>query len=506
MNSGANVRAIGFERRVIFRSAGKPGVVTTISFFPGERGKWYIGCEELSLPERPLPRASRDHWYAFGLPEGYDKSEYLLEQLILESTDNLQSWRPISRNPVRYQHSAGSYGMASPEEGCFVRFVWRCYALDDGAHPGEICETSADGGATWHRQPALHDSRFASYAHRLRTLSDGTLALALPLAPVFNVGQPRLAMDLDIDAEFRMHLVFSCDRGKTWTSPLPIYGGEKVPETDFVELPSGDLLCINHHLFSARAGRQIVYRTAQGFVPGPYEIVEGAVPETVCLTEDGIMVGCLRGPRYFWSDNLGKSWQELAGIPDSVIDWRAHGEPGGDVYQPWMQYLGNGKVACAGHYGSDDPVEKSYDNYAVLHIFDLQVAGRRKEANITLMRNYNEREQKWDNVYVLALMCEGEPLAGKEMEVWYVERWQPGFDQVRKNTLEQRMRMGGKLVRLTTDSDGRATLALPEFDETTDIHHAIQIVARFNADRSDPGFLPAQSLQYMFYSRAGWRV
>jgi len=86
-----------------------------------------------------------------------------------------------------------------------------------------------------------------------------------------------------------MTLCFSYDQGRTWTSPLPIYGGHNVIETDFVELSSGDLLCINSSVFAKPAGSYLPHRAR--FLPRAFErSLSKVVPETVALTEDGQLV------------------------------------------------------------------------------------------------------------------------------------------------------------------------------------------------------------------------
>ena len=45
---------------------------------------------------------------------------------------------------------------------------------------------------------------------------------------------------------------------------------------------------------------------------------EKVIPETVCITEDGLMVGAMRSGNYSWSDDLGKTWHLLNGIPDYI--------------------------------------------------------------------------------------------------------------------------------------------------------------------------------------------
>ena len=269
-----------------------------MSFFPGEKGQWYLTCEEVTRPEEPLPQCSPPQWYGMGLPCGYDKSQYLMEAVLLESRDNMQTWKVISRQPYHHQHTVGQFGTTRTRDGRFLRFIWACYSPDESVAANEIFYESADDGKTWKKRPAFHDPHFFSWPHRLRTLRDGTLVLCIPLGPRWGTPERpvRTCTDLHAIGEMQMNLFFSFDQGRTWDGPLPIFGGQNVSETDFVELPCGDLLFVNNSIF-AHPGRQMVYREGRRFTPGPLEKALGQthlrqpnmVPETVCLTKEGVL-------------------------------------------------------------------------------------------------------------------------------------------------------------------------------------------------------------------------
>ena len=78
------VRATSFESRTVYRSRQQPGYACWVSFFPGERGQWYLTCEEVTRPAKPYPRMSDQRFYEFGLPTGYDKSPLQMEIVMLE--------------------------------------------------------------------------------------------------------------------------------------------------------------------------------------------------------------------------------------------------------------------------------------------------------------------------------------------------------------------------------------------------------------------------------------
>ncbi len=396
------VEAIEFESRKVYQSSYRPSYTSWVSFFPGQRGQWYLTCEEVTRPEKPLPQCTREQWYEMSLPVGYDKSQYRMELVILESRDNLTTWKVISREPCRFHHSAGSFAQARTRDGRFLRFLWSCYSLDPSIQPNEILCESDDDGKTWSKMPFFHDAHFASCPHRLRTLRDGTLVLAVPLGPRWgrDTDRPiRVAMRLDVTNQTQMTLFFSCDQGRNWDGPLPVFGGQNVSETDFVELPSGDLLLFNNSIF-ANPGRQFVYRSGNGFTPGPLEKVHSRqVPETVCLAKDGLLVGRMRPGRYSWSDDLGQTWQPLDGIP----------RLGPEVYQPWIQALADGRIACAGHFGADDAIG-GRDQYLSIHFFRLKVSRKTKDTRIWVDRDFDETRNRWHNRYTISLTCDGGPL------------------------------------------------------------------------------------------------
>jgi len=496
--AGPAVQTVDFKSQVVFRSGRPPGYAAWVSFFPGEDGRWYIGCEEVSRPGEPLPQTSPEHWYGMGLPIGYDKSQYLMEAVLLESTDGLKTWKVISREPYRHQHSVHQFATARTRDGRFLRFNWACYALDPTVKTNEILRESDDNGKTFRKVPPFCTDRFAYHPHRLRTLRDGTLVLCLPVAPKWGRGSDRSTrscMRLDTNNEMKMTLFFSFDQGRSWQGPLPILDGVNVSETDFVELPDGNLLVFNNRIFP-KAGRQFVYREGRRFMPGPLEKVRaGAVPETVCLTQDGILVGCHRPGRYAWSDDLGQTWNPLPGIPSR----------GPELYQPWIHSLPDGRIACAGHYGYDDPIRKgkSHENYIKLHSFRLKVNHKTKDTKIHVERDYDERQRRWLNSFAIRLTHDGRPLPDKELVFWYVERYKPGYDSWNTTPLEKRMKAGGTTLRPRTDATGKAHVKLPaRFDKISNPHLSYQLIVRFNMSRSDPDYKPYQTPQFEFYAFA----
>ena len=486
------VRAIDFQSHKIYQSQQHPSYTSWVSFFPDEHGRWYIGCEEVTTPDKPQSRASRQWVYGMGLPRGYDKSKYLMQLVLLQSDDQLRTWKVISRQPVKT--SGGSFAQARTKGGKFLRFVWASYSMDPAVKPSDIYYQSFDESKTWKKMPPFVSDHFVWYPHRLRTLHDGTLVLCTPCSFKWGEGTDypvRTAFKLDTVNDMQMMLFFSHDQGQTWSGPLPILSGQTVSETDFVELPDGNLLFVNNSTFAV-PGRQFVYREGKRFTPGPLERVHsGTVPETICLTEDGTLVGCQRPGTYYWSDDLGQTWQPLEGLPSTI-----------EVYQPWIHYLGNHKVACAGHLGADDPI-RGPDQYISLHTFNIRILHKTSSTKLWIERGYDEAKQSFLNSYTISLACNNAPLPDKDVQVWYVARDAPGYDPWNSKPLAERMRLGGKSLTLHTGSDGKARLVLPEFDGIASIHATYQMVIRFNPERQYPDYKSAQLPQLEYYANSG---
>jgi hypothetical protein len=483
------VEAVEVETREVYRASRKPAYTSWVSLFPGQAGEWYLSCEEVSKSVPPQPRSSLDHWQRMGLPDGYDKSPLRMEVVLLESRDRCRNWKVLSRWPCRFQHSAGSFAAVKTRDGRFLRGVWSCYGLDDAAHPGEILYESRDRGKTWKKLPALLDKRFVAYPHRMKQLREGSIVLAVPYHAAWGRDAElplRTSMRLEAQNEMQMGIYTSSDEGRTWQGPTIIFPGHVVSETDFVELPSGDLLFINNSIF-AQPGRQIVYRTKQGWLPGPFLRCDGQkVPETVVLTRDGILVGSMRNGDYSWSDDEGQTWQKLAGSP-------ACG------YQPMMRQMDDGRILCAWHRGADDAFARA-DQFVGLHLFRVKVNRRTAATRLRIERDYDAKKDRYPNTYTATLTADGRPLSRKTVELWYVARDKPGYDSWCHVPIAERMKRGGKLLRAETDPAGRAHFVLGEFDSETNPHASYQLFARFNADRSDQHYKPATTPQCEFYA------
>jgi hypothetical protein len=64
------------------------------------------------------------------------------------------------------------------------------------------------------------------------------------------------------------------------------------------------------------------------------------------------------------------------------------------------------------------------------------------------------------------------------------------------------MKQGGTSLSLETDSEGVARASLSHLDGVEDTGYAYQCVAMFNLERTDTGYKPAQTPQFLFYARS----
>ena len=67
---GKGVRATGFESREVYHSRQRPGYACWVSFFPGERGHWYLTCEEVTRPAKPYPKMTDQRFTNSGFQRG----------------------------------------------------------------------------------------------------------------------------------------------------------------------------------------------------------------------------------------------------------------------------------------------------------------------------------------------------------------------------------------------------------------------------------------------------
>jgi hypothetical protein len=480
-------KAVEFQEKVIYHSPENPGFAAWVQLWQepgGDLGVKFLQRRKPGAGEHLQPPPLYLHrWDALGLPVKYDFSDLVSETISMRSKDGAATWSETVRSTEVELNQGADSGCMSPialPDGRMLSVSW--------GMPGCLRE-SVDGGKTWRRLHDLMDPAFYDVApFSIRLLSDNkTLVIFCPFAKAWGPGKPiagRLHTRPGGKSQFIAALIFSTDFGKTLGPAIPIYPNLPVTETDFVELPSGDLLFIHAGLFAnGKAHRQIVRKTTRGWVPEEMEEVGSAAPEIFVRTSSGYLVGASRNAPYVWSEDDGMTWQPVEDIP--------RGE-----YQPRALLLKDGRIIFAWHKGGDLPYGQA-DQYIGQHTFKLQVAEPRPRSQLKLTRAFDAKRQKYICAFdALLTTTDGKPIAGKAVEFSIVARDAAGYEP-----------FGGAMPwvqgakqTVTTDANGVARVSYPEQEAITDIHRTFQIAARFDPQREDAQYLPSTSLTIEYYA------
>ena len=202
-------------------------------------------------PQTPGYTAWADVWK---LPNGTIQTDFVqatgpvgsptITSPVLQSTDNGQTWTRVPGDvPTGY-----SYGMAVLPDGTMVRPDMTGIYFDATGHysyPNHSfvgVERSTDGGVTWSLPINLMSPTDYQYCMPvvIKPLGDGRL-VAVGGVCASNVASNLLAANV-------VHTMFiSSDEGKTWGSPITLMPTSTgaCEESDFVELPNGNLMFIS---------------------------------------------------------------------------------------------------------------------------------------------------------------------------------------------------------------------------------------------------------------------
>jgi hypothetical protein len=483
-------RAVDFDERVIFRSDENPGFAAWVQLWREPKGDLMTKCLLRRQPKpgeaAPTPPPLDPHkWEAIGLPAKYDFSTLINESVYLRSRDGGATWAESHRgteNEIAQSANAGCMSPIALPDGRLLSLSW--------GMPGCLNE-STDGGRTWRTLQELMDPAFYDVApFSMRLLSDNkTLVIFCPYTRAWGEGKSipgRLHTKPGSRATWQAALFFSTDFGKTLTGPIPIYPNVPVTETDFCELPSGDLLFIHHKMFAGPGGsahRQLIRKTRDGWVPEDMEPVADLAPEIFLRTRDGYLVGASRNAPYVWSQDDGVTWQPVEGIKSCE-------------YQPRAIALDGDRLMFAWHKGGDLPYGQA-DMYVGSHTFKLQVLQPRPRSRLALSRVFDEKAGRYVCAFDATLTSEeGKPIANKPIEFSIVGRDKPGYEPFGGATPW----VHGAKQTAKTDEHGIARVSYPEQAAITDIHQTFQIAARFDPDRADTKYLPATSLTIEYYA------
>jgi len=238
----------------------------------------------------------------------------------------------------------------------------------------------------------------------------------------------------------------------------------------------------------------------RGATANPLDWDKSFVPETVCITPEGLLVGALRCRPFACSADLGENWYEIEGLPESR-------------YQPMMICLPDGRFLNAGHKGTDNHFG-AVDMFVSMFSFRLE-ARLPQPTSLTLDRIKRPDGDRYINAYDARLTSADKPLPGREIELRVMNHWTP---EGRINPLD--VRESPDVRTAQTDENGVARFVLSDMETRVGIHHTYRIASSFTPKPGDdcaPCLGPRRReyslastrncpTSYPVYIRAGWIV
>ena len=474
-------RAVGFQEKQVYHSSEKVGHCAWVQLWREPEGGLRISFSESRTPKegrKPTP-IDIDRWEVGGMPATYNFSGLISETVYMRSTDEGKSW-------TKSGSGGGAISPVSLPDGRMLGLSWAS-GYPGKAGGGGLME-STDGGKTWKRvHEIMDDDHYIVYPFVMRLLNDKkTLMVYCPYAPTYGPGKEfpvRNATKPGVPNAFQGALYWSRDFGKTFVGPITIYPGQSVSETDFVELPSGDLLFMHHKMYTGKCHRQLVRRTKLGYVPEAFERVGDSMPEMFLRTKDGYLVGASRNGPYLWSDDDGMTWRPVEDAPPCN-------------YQPRAMMIEDDTILFCWHKGADLAYQEA-DMWIGQHTFKLEMLNPKMRTKLRLGRVKDEAKRKYIPAFTATLTTEdGKPVAGKPIEFSIAGRYEAGYANFGGGTPW----VGGKTTTATTNENGVARVDYPEQQKITDIHKSFQLCARFDPERKDGEHLPATTIVWEYYA------
>jgi len=343
--ASVRVEAVDFVEKTIYHSPEKPGYTSWVGLWQMPDGRLQCSFHQITGP----------------------KDKPVSADVVLESKDQGRTWTRVEGDNPK----GGGRGMAVLKDGTLVSPRWSSDPNDGG-----YVVRSTDGGKTWSdRIDFLSPREYRTWPTLIRPLRDGRLVLMIGAWKRGDgtVPNPRMTKLMFV----------SSDEGRTWGLPIVLMPTEVgvCEESDFCELPNGDLLWVHRaeHFpttasaipaSAARMGepfptgysdrmQSIVHKEGSGWRPGPARPAPFAHSGYPCVvdTREGVILH-LATDGVYWTADAGKTWERLP--------------IRGTHYYPKALQLADGTILCVGHVGSDD-VYGTVDQAVVQQTFRLKV-------------------------------------------------------------------------------------------------------------------------------------
>jgi hypothetical protein len=379
-SSGKNrtAQAVDFSEKIIYHSPDSPGYTSWVGFWQLPDGRLRCDCRQVAGP-RTKPVSS--------VP-------------VLESRNGGETWQVLTTGKASVdQGSFGGYalaadscrGMAVLPNGTLVRPAWPSEMKDSG-----FVLRSTDGGKTWSEKIfCLPPEEYRTWPTLIRQLRDGRLVL---FAGCWKRGDTSCGTRSDsifanglqgMLPNMTKMMFLSSDEGKTWSKPIVLMPTEVgvCEESDFCELPNGDLFWIHrvehfpNHATKLPPGaatmgakppesfwysdrmQNIVRKQGDTFVAEKCESAPFGHSGFPCvlLTREGVLLHLATGESH-WSTDVGRTWHKLL----------VGNGPLGTHYYPKAIQLEDGRIVCIAHRGGDD-VYGTVDQAIVQQTFRLKL-------------------------------------------------------------------------------------------------------------------------------------
>ena len=329
--STAAIRASDFHQSQIYHAPETPGYTSWCTLWRDDDDSLRLAFQQVTGPkENPAARKN--------------------VTVLMASDDAGKSWKTLREVPARagvldqhgiYAAPASSsfcgHGMARLPNGTLVTGLWSLAENQSG-----YVQRSTDDGKTWGNPIYLLDpADYRAYPTQVRRLHDGRLMIV--------AGVVRQA-DHKTQRYLTKMFFQSKDDGKTWTSiwTMPPEVGA-CEESDFAELPNGDLLVVHraeHYTGAKYANSTRLQNLFHPRPDGSWEIG----PVTQCpFPHSGFprLLATREGPILHIATN------GVHATTDAGQHWTKLDLPGSPYY-PEAEQLKDGTVLVVGHVGSDN--------------------------------------------------------------------------------------------------------------------------------------------------------
>lgn len=486
MSTLPTVRPTHHRRVEVYAPRVRPGFTAWVTAF--DYGDGTIGVsfkETIQAPNPHFEQPTLEMGEAAGSPVSYGAIDFASPTLVsqrvyLRTTDGI-SYTETGRCPIE----DGAFTNIGFPDGRIIGYeVRRTNEHRTGWADFIDVRESTDGGSTWTQLPSLLPGT-SCYVWRVRRLADQTIVILASLyGTPWGQDQERATRNTMFPGEtylskIQTFFITSTD-GRNFSGPHYVLPGIGAHEYDMVERPDGSLLFIAGDVQATPVARQVVERRGDSYINGSLLAIElgapadpasdpqgGWVPESIVATRDGLLVGSRRNKPYSVSNDDGRNWIPVEGLPPSL-------------YQPFMIELPDGRIANYGHVGSDSPFGHQ-DMTIGVDIFEIDNT-LPASPRLTMERLLDDAGDQYLNRFTARLTAGGEPVAGAEITFRFVEVWNP--DGSYTTTPQDQ---APYQVTAITDADGRASVHASAFDGRGDINLYYNADAVHRPGDGEPG-------------------